>query len=139
MALPVSPDCLSDEVRRFFRARVSVFFPMVFSFCFSIRLDAWPALGLRAQTMVLSETRHGAGLTLVRVLRRGLELDECLGVTAGRADEYSETTLRTLRPGTKKQQARDRPSPPPRDTGASALVWSAWSDRSVLLSSTGAA
>src|SRR3989454_7002663 len=29
----------------------------------------------RAQTTVLSETRHGAGLTLLRVLRRGLELD----------------------------------------------------------------
>src|SRR5258707_14149996 len=33
----------------------------------------------RAQTKVLSETRHGAGLTLLRVLRRGLELGECLG------------------------------------------------------------
>src|SRR2546426_7319257 len=30
----------------------------------------------RAQTTVLSETRHGAGLTLLRVLRRGLELGE---------------------------------------------------------------
>ncbi len=139
MAWPVSPGFLSDEVRLFFLARGSVFFPKVFSFCFSIRLDAWPARGLRAQTRVLAQTRHGAGLTLVRVLRRGLELDECRGVAAGRADEYSETTLRTLRHGRKKQQARDRPSPPPRGTGASALVWSAWSDRSVLLSSTGAA
>jgi hypothetical protein len=40
----------------------------------------------RAQTTVLSETRLEAGLTLLRVLRRGLELGECLGVTAGRAD-----------------------------------------------------
>jgi len=48
--------------------------------------------------MVLSETRHGAGLTLLRVLRRGLELGECLGLTADRANENCETVLRTLVP-----------------------------------------
>ena len=48
--------------------------------------------------MVLSETRHGAGLTLLRVLRRGLELGECLGLTADRANENYETALRTLVP-----------------------------------------
>src|SRR2546428_2873450 len=51
-----------------------------------------------AQTMVLSETRQGAGLTLVRVLRRGLELGECLGLTANRANENYETALRTFVP-----------------------------------------
>jgi len=51
-----------------------------------------------AQTMVLSETRHGAGLTLVRVLRRGLELGKCLGLTADRANENYETALRTFVP-----------------------------------------
>ena len=30
--------------------------------------------------MVLSETQPGAGLTLLRVLRKGLELGSCLGV-----------------------------------------------------------
>src|SRR6266576_1880278 len=52
----------------------------------------------RAQTMVLSETRPGAGLTLVRVLRRGLELGECLGPTADWANENCETALRTRVP-----------------------------------------
>ena len=48
--------------------------------------------------MVLFETRHGAGLTLLQVLRRGLELGECLGPTADRANENCETALRTLVP-----------------------------------------
>src|SRR6266540_595513 len=48
--------------------------------------------------MVLSETRHGAGLTLLQVLRRGLELGECLGPTADRANWNYETALRTLVP-----------------------------------------
>ena len=42
-------------------------------------------LGRTARTMVLSETQPGAGLTLLRVLRKGLELDSCLGKTASRA------------------------------------------------------
>ncbi len=48
--------------------------------------------------MVLSETRHGAGLTLLRVQRGGLELGECLGVTAGRANGPVETAPRTIVP-----------------------------------------
>ena len=48
--------------------------------------------------MVLSETRQGAGLTLLQVLRRGLELGECLGPTADRANENYETALRTRVP-----------------------------------------
>src|SRR6266581_3884246 len=52
----------------------------------------------RAQTMVLSETRPGAGLTLLRVLRRGLELGEYLGPTADWANENCETALRTRVP-----------------------------------------
>jgi len=48
--------------------------------------------------MVLSETRHGAGLTLLRVLRGSLGLDECLGVTAGRANDFVETAPRNRVP-----------------------------------------
>jgi hypothetical protein len=57
------------------------------SYCASFHLDStrdptgrWEAICTRAlRTTVLSETRHAAGLTLLRVLRRGLELGECLG------------------------------------------------------------
>ena len=45
----------------------------------------WVDLGRTTRTMVLSETQPGAGLTLLRVLRKGLELDSCLGMTASRA------------------------------------------------------
>ena len=50
------------------------------------------------RTMVLSETRLEAGLMLFRVLREGLWLRECLGVTAGRANAANETVSRTLAP-----------------------------------------
>src|SRR5438876_2470318 len=52
----------------------------------------------RARATVLSETRYPAGLTLVRVLRGGLELAKYLGVTAGRANESLETAPRTRVP-----------------------------------------
>ena len=43
-------------------------------------------LGRTTRTMVLSETQPPrAGLTLLRVLRKGLELGSCLGMTASRA------------------------------------------------------
>jgi len=42
-------------------------------------------LGRTTRTMVLSETQPRAGLTLLRVLRKGLELESCLGMTASRA------------------------------------------------------
>ena len=48
------------------------------------------------RTMVLSETRHEAGLTLLRILRGGLELPECLGETVNRAIRCVETIPRTL-------------------------------------------
>jgi hypothetical protein len=58
--------------------------------------------GRTTRTMVLSETRHTAGLTLLRVLREGLWLDTCLGVTmAGRnalAETASRTVVRNLEP-----------------------------------------
>ncbi len=72
-----------------------------FSSSFELRSDGrmTSTYGLRApQTTVLSETRHGAGLTLLQVLRRGLELGECLGPTADRANWNYETALRTLVP-----------------------------------------
>ena len=50
------------------------------------------------RTTVLSETRPAAGLTLLRVLRGGLELGEDLGVTAGRANDLLEPAPRTLVP-----------------------------------------
>lgn len=46
--------------------------------------------------MVLSETRRGAGLTLRRVLRGGLALDEDLGSSVCRANVLEETHPRTL-------------------------------------------
>jgi hypothetical protein len=49
--------------------------------------------------MVLSETRRDAGLLLLRVLRGGLQLGECLGRTARRADEPLETAPRTVARG----------------------------------------
>jgi hypothetical protein len=59
--------------------------------------------------MVLSETRLKAGLTLLRVLRGGLGLGECLGETGGRAYDWHETAPRTVvrDPGA----AGERPSP----------------------------
>ena len=48
------------------------------------------------RTMVLSETRHEAGLTLLRILRGGLGLPECLGETVNRAIRCVETIPRTL-------------------------------------------
>ena len=48
--------------------------------------------------MVLSETRHGAGLMLFRVLQGGLKLGKYLGLTAGRATSCDETAPRTRVP-----------------------------------------
>jgi len=46
--------------------------------------------------MVLSETRpQRIGLTLFRVLRKGLWLGEYLGETVGRANAQDETAFRT--------------------------------------------
>ena len=41
---------------------------------------------------------RAAGLTLFRVLREGLWLGECLGMTEDRADDLVETASRTLVP-----------------------------------------
>jgi len=57
------------------------------------------ALAHARRAMVLSETRpREAGLTLVRVLRGGLGLGECLGGLRGRANELLETAPRTRVP-----------------------------------------
>ena len=65
-----------------------------------IRLDEWPAREVARARKPWFYLRLGveAGLTLVRVLRRGLELGECLGLTADRANEDYETALRTFVP-----------------------------------------
>ena len=68
----------------------------------------------RTRTTVLSETRPGAGLTLLRVLRGGLALDECLGVTAGRANGPLETAPRTLVPDPGAVGEGNVPAPWPR-------------------------
>ena len=70
-----------------------------------------------------------AGLTLVRVLRGGLELGECLGVTAGRANGSLETAPRTLVPDPGAVGEEQAPHRRLGDPGASALGSSAWSDR----------
>jgi len=67
--------------------------------------------------MVLSETRHAAGLTLLRVLRGGLELGECLGLTAGRANGLLETAPRTLVPDHESRSEATWPALPPRRSG----------------------
>ena len=47
--------------------------------------------------MVLSETQPPwTGLTLIRVLREGLRLDKCLGVTEAGLMTWDETCSRTL-------------------------------------------
>ena len=74
-------------------------------------LDARKHRGPGTQTMVLSETRPEAGLTLLRVWRGGLELGECLGETAGRADDLLETAPRTGVRGFGSQWRGDHPAP----------------------------
>src|SRR5882724_908217 len=71
------------------------------SFEHPVRLDEWPAREVARARKPWFYLRLGpeAGLTLVRVLRRGLELGECLGSTA----------LRTLRPGTGSGRRGDVP------------------------------
>jgi len=53
-------------------------------------------VGRTTRTMVLSETRPRAGLTLLRVLRGGLGLSECLGVTGAGRNVHDETVPRTV-------------------------------------------
>jgi hypothetical protein len=59
--------------------------------------------------MVLSETQldEGAGLTLLRVQRGCLRLDECLGVTEGRANDFVETVPHTLVPDSRATDEDD--------------------------------
>ena len=73
------------------------------------------------RTTVLSETRHAAGLTLLRVLRGGLELGEYLGLTAGRANGLLETAPRTLVPDPESRSEGAVPAPPPRGSGLARL------------------
>ena len=91
------------------------------------------------RTMVLSETRPEAGLRLFRVLRGGLELGECLGETAGRANVLLETTPRTRVPDPEAVGQGVTPHRRLAGPGASSLASSALSDRSALLSSTAVA
>jgi hypothetical protein len=82
---------------------------------------------------------HEAGLTLLRVLRGGLELGKCLGGLHGRANDLLETAPRTLVPDSGAVGEGNAPGRWPRDPGLSALGSSVGSDRSALLSSTAGA
>ena len=82
-----------------------------------IRLDECKRWGRATRTMVLSETRHAAGLTLLLVPRGGLELGECLGLTAGRANGQLETAPRTVVPDPESRSEGTSPAPPPRGSG----------------------
>ena len=89
LRLAVSPDLSQDEALLCFRVDGSVFFRTVPSFRLRVHWTSSKRLGRTTRTMVLSETRHVAGLTLLRVLRGRLWLATCLGETAGRAERLS--------------------------------------------------
>jgi hypothetical protein len=74
-----------------------------------------------------------AGLSLIRVLREGLWLDECLGVTVSRANDSLETAPRTRVPESGAVAEGNAPTAALLDPGASALASSASLDRSALL------
>jgi hypothetical protein len=76
--LAISPDWSVGESARRFLVCFAVFFGIVPSLRLPIRLDVHKLCVLKLRTMVLSETRHAAGLTLPLVQREGLELYECL-------------------------------------------------------------
>ena len=82
------------------------------SFELPVRLDEWPAREVARARKPWFYLRLGpeAGLTLVRVLRRGLELGECLGSTADRANENYETALRTPVPVPEAAAAETSPA-----------------------------
>jgi hypothetical protein len=93
----------------------------------------WVALGEPWFYLRLSSS---AGLRLFLVLREGLQLGECLGVTVGRANQQYETASRTLVPDSR---AVGEESAPHRGLGSrlSALASSALLDRSALPFSRG--
>jgi len=74
-----------------------------------------------------------AGLSLIRVLREGLWLGECLGVTVSRANDLVETGPRTLVPDPGAVAEGNVPTAALPNPGASALASSASLDRSALL------
>ena len=99
LSLTVSPVVLDTEVLFCFRVRGSVFFRIVLLDVALVRCvwtlakrggshSSEPWFYLRLGTC--------AGLTLLRVLRGGLGLDECLGMTVGRANVLVETAPRTV-------------------------------------------
>lgn len=97
--MTISPDSFREEaVGRFWVRRAVLFGIVVFASISGSCWDVCKREGRARRTMVLSETRPEAGLMLFRVLREGLWLRECLGVTAGRANAADETGSRTLAP-----------------------------------------
>ena len=83
--LAISPECWDGEAVSLRGRRGSVLFRMFFSVGSGSAGLLKHQVVASGRTMVLSETRRVAGLTLFRVLRGGLGLGSCLGVTvAGR-------------------------------------------------------
>ena len=82
-ALAISPGVgIADGIVPGDEGRRAVFFGIVLLGAFQLRQDGAKHWGRAGRTKVLSETRPvRAGLTLIRVLREGLWLDECLGGT----------------------------------------------------------
>ena len=82
-----------------FRVRPSVFLGIVLSLE-ELRPDLDMDKALRSREsepwFYLRLDTQDVGLMLLRVLRGGLRLGECLGVTHGRANDLLETAPRTL-------------------------------------------
>jgi hypothetical protein len=86
MDLAISPGEWEDEaLGRMWEASVLLAIVLL-EWAGGIKVDAASEAGRGMRTMVLSETRHVAGLVLIPVLREGLKFGECLGETEGRAN-----------------------------------------------------
>jgi len=89
-------------------------------FALPIRLDVCKHAVARARAAnhgSISDSAVWAGLTLVRVLRGGLELGECLGGLRGRANELLETAPRTRVPDPGALGGRTLPHRRPGESG----------------------
>lgn len=137
LPLTISPESFRGEAVGRFRVRRAVFFGIVV-FALSSRsvLDVCKREGFaRGEPWFYLRLGSKAGLTLFRVLREGLRLHECLGVTASRANAADETVSRTLVPDPGAAGENNAPRRHLVAPGISALASSVWLDRSVLLSS----
>ena len=139
MSLAISPEIrFGDEAGWWLRVRGAVRFRI--GHLESTSDPSWTCASKGVpdtQTIVLSETRPEAGLTLLRVLRGGLELGECLGGTVSRANGLLETAPRTVVRGSGATSEGTVPHQGPANS-PTVLAASIASDRSVLLASRAA-